>query len=150
MSQNVFQVLASALSTMSCDLDMKGGGTWEPRRNPKKNYDKWGVWEAWCYFRFGKINECLVGPIPTGDWVAWNSETKQVVGFTNCSKMTAQAQAEMLCASQNQGMPTRVVDITGRASESVYTLRDAERMLGDIARKYDEGQRLAREDEDVS
>lgn len=136
--QSLQNVLATALATMSLDLDMKGGAEWAPSRNPKADYSQWGPYEAWLYCRIGKINPCLVGPVPTGDWICWNSQTGQIMGFTNKSTLTAQQQAEILAVSQNQGKPTRVVNPFGAVTASVYTLREVEKMLQPALRDFEQ------------
>ncbi len=134
MAGDLLTLAAAALAAMPLDLDMKGGAVWAPLRNPKVNYAKWGVFEAWLCCRIGKINECTTGPIPTGDWVCWDSRTGQMIGFANKSALSAQQQAEILAVSQNQGMPTRVVNPFGSVTASKYTLREVEKLLAPALR----------------
>lgn len=137
-SMGIQNVLASALATMALDLDMKGGAEWSPSRNPKTDYSKWGPCEVWLYCRIEHINPCLVGPVPTGDWIFWNSQTGQIMGFSDKALLTAQQQAEILAVSQNQGMPTRVVNPFGSVTESKYTLREVEKMMQPMLKGYNE------------
>ncbi len=144
-ARNIIEMAGAALAAMNLDIDMPGGGAWAPSRSPKKDYSKWGVWEAWPFCRFGKINECLVGPIPTGGWVMWNSETGSMIGFEDKSVISAQRQAEIACVSQNRGKPTRVVDLDGNYEASKVRLSDVERMLGPALAEFDEAQRAQAE-----
>lgn len=137
--QSLMQTVSAALATMSLDLDLKGGADWAPSRSPKKDYSKWGVWEAWPYCRIGNINPCMVGPIPTGDWIAWNSETGQIMSCGGGPK--AMWKAEVLAVSQNQGKPTRVVALSGESWESEIRLKDVERMLKPAVKAYEEQMR---------
>lgn len=139
--QSLAQTISTALATMSLDLDLKGGAEWAPLRNPKKDYSKWGRYEAWQYCKIGKINECLVGPVPTGDWIFWDSMAapgQGQLGFATRSVLTAQQQAEILAVSQNQGKPTRVVYMSGECEASKYTLKDAQRIFGPALAEYEE------------
>jgi hypothetical protein len=135
---NLISVAAAALAAMPLDLDMKGGAEWAPRRNPKVNYAKWGVCEVWLFCRIGKINECTVGPVPTRDWVCWNSETGFTMGFVDKEKLSAQQQAEIFAVLQNGSKPTRVVNPFGSVATSKYTLREVEKLLGPALREYHE------------
>lgn len=137
MSAQPQSVAAALLASLPVNLDMKGGGTWAPARDPKGSYKKWGVWEAWEVFRIGKINECLVGPIATGDWCAWNSQTGAQLGFMPMSGKSAKWQAEVCAISQNQGMPTRVVSGCGRAVASEITSREVNGLLREAVQEYD-------------
>jgi len=136
--QSMQNVLSAALASMSLDLDLKGGAKWTPSRNPKVDYSKWGPCEAWLYCRIEHINPCLVGPVPTGDWVFWNSQTGMIMGFSNKAALTAQQQAEILAVSQNGGMPTRVVNPFGVAVASKYTLKEIEKLLQPALKDFGE------------
>jgi hypothetical protein len=136
--QNIIEQTAAALANMSLDLDLKGGAVWAPARNPKGDYSRWGVCEVWLNCRIGKINECTTGPIPTGDWICWNTATGHIMGFVNKQHLSAQQQAEIFAVLQNEGKPTRVVNPFGDITTSNYTLAQVERLLGPALREYRE------------
>jgi len=134
----LLNMAAAALAAMPLDLDLKGGAVWSPLRNPKGDYSKWGVCEVWLNCRIGKINECTTGPIPTGDWICWNTVTGHIMGFVNKQALSAQQQAEIFAVLQNNGKPTRVVNPFGSVTQSSYTLKQVEKLLGPALREYSE------------
>ena len=136
--RSLLSVASAAIAAMPLDLDMKGGAEWAPRRNPKGDYSKWGTCEVWLCCRIGKVNECTTGPIPTGDWCCWNTETGHIMGFSNKEKLSAQQQAEIFAVLQNEGKPTRVVNPFGGVTTSSYTLREVQTLLGPALREYSE------------
>lgn len=136
--QNLLSIAASAIAAMPLNLDMKGGATWAPTRNPKVDYSKWGTCEVWLFCRIGKINECTTGPVPTKDWVCWNTVSGQLMGFVDKEKLSAQQQAEIFAVLQNEGKPTRVVNPFGIVTTSKYTLREVEKLLAPALREYSE------------
>ncbi len=92
------------------ELDLKGGGTWAPCRDPKADWSDWGRYEAWEHRAMKEIPERnVVAPVPTGDWILWDSRTGQQIGFGDKAAMTARQQAEMLAVLANEGDRTRVV-----------------------------------------
>ena len=130
------EALSAAIATMTIDLDLEGSASWTPQRNPKSDYSKWGVCEVWLNCRIDKINACTTGPVPTGDWICWNTQTNHIMGFADKEKLTGQQQAEIFAVMQNEGKPTRVVNPFGSVTTSKYTLREVQELLEPALREF--------------
>jgi len=60
------------------------------------------------------------------------------MGFVNKQALSAQQQAEIFAVLQNNGKPTRVVNPFGSVTQSSYTLKQVEKLLGPALREYSE------------
>lgn len=123
-------------------FDAYGSATWNPQRDPKIDWSRWGRWEAWehAVYKDGRA-------VPTGDWVAWDSESGQQIGFSDKSRYSARRQAEMLAVLHNGELATtRVVSMLGFGA-SVLKYRE---VRTEVERRIDADTRAAMQGEEAS
>lgn len=85
--------------TINCATEARAD--WAPFVDPTVDYASWGAWEAWQWLKIGPLPDGSSGAIPTGEWAAWNRNTKQQMVFSPGATMTAREQAVLFCQVQN-------------------------------------------------
>lgn len=110
------------MQTITVDCSARGNVLFTPTRDPAAQ-QSWGRWECWRNCTEGALENGTVGLVPTGDWIAWDSESGRVFGFPK------QESAEQLCVLQNGDSPTRVMDPFAGDRASEWTLEQVRALL---------------------
>jgi len=111
------------------DWDLPGGATWAPVRDQNRDWSRWGAWEVWRECKIAPFPSGAVGAQETGAFVAWDSRTKQQLGFDT------QTKAEMFAVLQNDGKPTRIVAFDGsQVASGMSFLAVSARVAAEIKR----------------